>query len=127
MRTIKFRGKEFETNECVYGSLVKDNFKDRYFIGVDGDPILSQVDFVEVDKETIGQFTGLYDKNGNEIYEGDILSLKDEVGKKGIVTVGFEDGGFIVFKGLAYRYIGVYHNIGNELEIIGNIHDNKEI
>jgi uncharacterized phage protein (TIGR01671 family) len=135
MREILFRGKvvqdcnykgKFIHGDFGYGNCIRpienvgDNINKIY-------RLYDELAFVEVDPETLGQFTGLLDKNGKKIFEGDILSLKDEVGKKGIVTVGFEDGGFIVFKGLAWRYIGAYLNIENELEIVGNIHDNGEL
>lgn len=130
MREIKFRGK-MATGQWVYGLLSEDRpnstayyNKCKYRIswfGKDGAeynaPVLT---------ETVGQFTGLLDKNGKEIYEGDRLSMKDEVGNKGVVTVGFEDGGFIVFKGLAWRHIGDYDVEKNQLEIIGNVHDKGE-
>jgi len=73
----------------------------------------------------IEQYTGLEDKNGVEIYYGDRLSMTDEVGKNGVVTVGFESGGFIVFAGFAWRYIGTYDELKNNIEVIGNIHDGE--
>ena len=71
------------------------------------------------------QYTGLKDKNDVDIYVGDIVRLKDKNGKIGNVIVGFEDGAFIVFKGMAYRNISFYNT--DELEVIGNINENKEI
>lgn len=124
MREIKFRGKRKNNGEWSYGFACKSAMditgklkKPNWFI-VDG-----YMNYYDVIPETIGQFTGLRDKNGIAIYEGDILSMKDEVGKRGEVTVGFEAEGFIVFKGLAWRYIGQYGVERNDIEIIGNIHE----
>lgn len=71
------------------------------------------------------QFTGVQDNKGKDIFVGDILRLKDESGKIGKVIVGFEDGAFIVFRGIAFHNISFYNT--NELEIIGNINENKEL
>lgn len=82
-------------------------------------------------EETVGQFTGLYDKDGKRIYEGDILCRKDG---GALLTVEFRHGAF------GYEYCGEFHSwAGNhnftfnpfdtdvDFAIIGNIHDNPEL
>ena len=118
MREIKFRGKDCQ-NEWVYGDLIhKRNDPDDVMIqdsrglGSDCDP------------ETVGQFTGLYDKNGKEIYEGDILKhVSGQVKKDGhfvdnadYITVKFKDAAF---------NLATYALVTHHLEVIGNIHDNS--
>ena len=127
MRTIKFRGKSILTDEWFYGDLVHSADKKRTAILVNDK---DSYDECEVDPETVGQFTGLIDKNGAEIYEGDIVKWSN--GK--LYTVKFLDGMFYasieecnegIFGGFTLHALTDYED--RVCEIVGNIHDNTEL
>lgn len=92
----------------------------------------------DIDETTIGQFTGLYDKNDVEIYEGDVVKTQFNKVPLGWV-IWHEDGYFCICTSKErYEYresftpIGnlMYHHINGkkiEIEVIGNIHDNKDL
>ena len=134
MRTIKFRGKASRKDKDMWlcGDLIKIN-NSYHILGKDdmredGHHITQDSDIpTRVDETTIGQFTGVLDKNGKEIYEGDIVKVrvtndrfkKNPRFRNGVVTFCEYDGGWAV--GCYYRFLP------KRMEVIGNIHDNPEL
>lgn len=144
MREIKFRGRD-ENGKWYYGSLIQ-TYYGGVFIQVTSQPLdmateNTVFETVEVLPETVGQYTGLKDKNGKEIYEGDLVHYVYQPGEgccnfdcEGIVewkSTGFKmtalpgRGGFC---GWLVSCPGAYEGSSEELfEIIGNIHDTPEL
>ena len=127
MRTIKFRGKTHGNGKWYYGSLVYSNEINAAVYFQIGSGLVKTMDWVYVIPETIGQFTGLYDCDGKEIYEGDILRFGNS--KCGVCEVKWDESiaAFCIcfyFKDeIGSRPLGG----GVEFAIIGNIHDNHEL
>lgn len=125
MREILFRGKRTDNGEWVEGSLIKAtlNGETIYLIfgdsfSYDGNDVTALIHAL-VDPDTIGQYTGLTDKNGKRIYEGDIVL---DCGEPCVIM--FEDCCWKEFyKGDYWSFI--YDD--SIVEIIGNIHDNPEL
>lgn len=132
MREIKFRGKQTKPIESIwhYGDLIHSKYNKTY---------IQNITCMEVDKETVGQFTGLRDKNGVEIYEGDILKIPEWLkednqdvciciyNQENTVSdiIGF---GLYIKDGYSGKYkILVQSDEWDEFEVIGNIYDNPEL
>lgn len=131
-RTIKFRGKDVTTGKWVYGYYVRmsNPFTECHCIITNreinyNNPRLVTVDdllFTTVNPETVGQFTSLRDKNGKEIYEGDILALEGESMK---LEVRFVRGVFaFLWDGDLDEEFPCNAPTQEWAEVIGNIHDN---
>ncbi|MDO4495214.1 MAG: YopX family protein [Clostridiaceae bacterium] len=152
MRDYLFRGKpKYETHyyffekvhkeNCidgfVCGSLVVDG--DRYFIAVSSLCSINSVinngiiSMIEVIPETVGQYTGLTDKNGKKIFEHDIVDVAYDINYVGVAAerigmfkVVFHKGCFMK-EGIQGK-IGLFHFIDSDVcKIVGNIHDNPEL
>ena len=123
MRKILFRGKRIDNGEWVYGNLnygtieIK-SIKDSYYIS-DFDVNPWDKKFYLVIPESVGQYTGLTDKNGKKIFEGDII-FDPELKENHIVM--FDEGGFCTEE-MFLRFYLCFDEM--EVEVIGNIYDDN--
>ena len=156
MREILFRGKRIDNGEWVEGCgiIATENWVSIFTVIDDIDENSSEVNEIEVIPETVGQYTGLTDKNGKKIFEGDIFKFNDEVWENYYTACGTEydscevenygvvgfDEDRSCFDFVQYKFnensveadLHENHDIEfadfiKELEVIGNIYDNKEI
>lgn len=136
MREILFRGKRVDNGKWIEGSLSTEYYKECGCVMVSP----TSDDCFKVDPETVGQYTGLTDKNGKQIFEGDILGAKHPKQMKAVpclVKYGEykdEDGlSDCRYLGFCLQALGKYCSIltplsdGIEYEVIGNIYDNPEL
>ena len=124
MREILFRGKRDENDEWVFGDLIHEPWASCIqVIENDNINIFIQMKY-SVRKETVGQYTGLLEKNGERIFGGDVLTVD---GEDGFFVLEFqEDTARFVMSGDSI--VVDFDNFWSyEVEVIGNIHDNKEL
>ena len=126
MREIKFRGWN-PNNKCwLYGFYLQN--RRAHFVCPDEFAHGKSWDDYEILPETLGQFTGLTDKNGREIYEGDIVSTTAH-GCRYVERVVWHENSL----GGGYSFSFVGHGCGpachkkDIMEVVGNIHDNQEL
>lgn len=117
MREIKFRGKRPHSGDWLHGSLY---FSPIWTAIHDRNISTCWDEFIEVDPSTVGQYTGLKDENGREIYEGDIIWWgKDEPAPASNVI--FDDGAFKVSDTRE-----LLADVLNGAEVISNVHDSPD-
>lgn len=124
MRDIKFRGKRTGNGEWVYGNLVRGCDEKYAYIVEFGNEELCR-NYVNVSPDTVGQYTGLKDKNGTKIFEGDIVT-RFWFDKTHIYQIAY-DSGTASFIGQADVKFTTFDYDSPEFEVIGNIYDNPEL
>lgn len=130
MRQIKFRAQDIASNKWLYGDL--RHHKDDVCIFEQGGNKGEQVK-----RDTIGQFTGLHDKDGRDIYEGDIVEMMRTPKKmrKRVMTRHIVTSDSVTswtFRSLTYQVLGLcMSGMGDfdsyRFKVVGNIHDNPEM
>lgn len=140
MREILFRGKRVDNSGWVYGYFVNQYGANQIYLPNDTDD--DGFDKRHITPETVGQYTGLTDKNGKKIFEGDIIelhTLDTNDRRRAVCLYGeFREEEDELYLGWYIHYSGsdgtfdsslVQENkeLMNLAEIIGNIHDNPEL
>lgn len=156
-RIIKFRGRNITTGEWVFGCLVNNLWAYSEHHSLHGQPVCEIITVDEcddygdmedkelnktVDPVTVGQLAGLLDKNGKDIYEGDIMPMKITAGQYGrhLFTGDVTLNGFVEYDAIRARFkisfsqpnegniISTEFGWGGEsFEVIGNIHEHKQL
>ena len=133
MRQILFRGYNHKNNKWLYGYYLVN--RGQHFICPEGiaNPLASWEDFV-VEEESVGEWTGLKDKNGKEIWEGDIVGfpislfyeLDDDDDEFVTAKISFTYGSFaVIYRGGIEKIF--LQDLCDEIEVVGNTYQNKEI
>ena len=121
MREILFRGKRVDNGEWIEGDLIQVGLheKSKFASIMPQTPVSSAYPVIP---ETVGQYTGLTDRNGKKIFEGDIIEFHEEIGE---IRYSKSDAAFDIIFDTWNTNFSVTD--GRRIEVIGNIHDNPEL
>lgn len=131
MREILFRGKRVDNGEWIEGFYAHSG--EKKYILIDNDIAVGYLAMKEVNPDTIGQYTGLTDKNGTKIFEGDIVKVRllysDGERATEITTVVYDENN-CCYSPMNWKESCLwcdYSTSIKEIEVIGNIYDNPEL
>lgn len=128
MREILFRGKRLDNGKWEYGDLVHDDRNGVYVFPNDAENLYLEY---EVAPDTVGQYTGLTDKNGTKIFDGDIIALNPRRYANKRVFYYSRCASFNMTSNLdvqkACEIQPMFDDDCDRFEVIGNIHDNPEL
>ena len=137
IRTILFRGKRIDNGEWVEGDLIHSRTACQMWINTHNIECAKHtfIQPVEVIPESVGQYTGLTDKNGVKVFEGDVVNFEDaDCGFEGYHDDVFTNSGTVEYDDGAMMYyftnrctVDMDDLTGADIEVIGNIHDNPKL
>jgi uncharacterized phage protein (TIGR01671 family) len=121
---VKLNGEKIKSN-WVYGGIFPQNGEGDFAIIYQQEPTIKKY---PVYADTVGQYTGLTDKNGTKIFEGDILDFSDRSDGDGygVVVYDTNETEFGIVYDSIYEGLG-RHYYSKDIEVIGNIYDNPEL
>ena len=146
MREIKFRGKCSQSKRWVYGWLLTNKLG-TYIVTEENPHECTQNHYIEIDEycrvvpDTVGQFTGLHDKNGKEIYEGDICRVSSDTFYSNSYAT-LEESWELMMQVVFCNYAFIFRCLQDkhleillaetlwedfEIEIVGNIYENPDL
>ena len=117
-----FKGKSKSTGEWVEGSLIGNDVIVGKIVEFEEDYFCTEF-WYKVDTETVGQFTGMTDKKGKKLFEGDVYSM----GEKNILYVVIFDKSQFIGKQVGNRSLAGLEYWKSDIEIVGSVHDNPEL